>query len=274
MSIEKKLAEAGYKMLGSGESKEDLILSILNSGDIRYLKAIPFLIYNYELNIEKIYTKTNKKKLFGEIIAITRKIFRDEGINKQLPLFDENIELNLDEFKREFEMQKLASEKPSLLIEKQKIYAERDLQMWLSQLFTKKERQIMRRILEDMPVSKTDYEYYSRKTKKKLNSIINLQDFAKTLSSKSPKYDEDLFRLKKLLEEEIEKSDKHKDISLQRFFVSNNTISIFFQKKNEPNYSEDQLFNISISLKDIKSIKNQESLNLLEKYKGKEYDFT
>ena len=44
IDIEKKLAEAGYKMLGSGESKEGLILSILNRGDIRYLKAIPFLI--------------------------------------------------------------------------------------------------------------------------------------------------------------------------------------------------------------------------------------
>jgi len=88
-----------------------------------------------------------------------------------------------------------------MMIEKQKAYAERDLQIWLSRIFTKKEKQIMSRILAEKPVSRTDYEYYSRKTKKKLNGIINLQDFARTLSTKSPKYDTDLFKLKKLLEE-------------------------------------------------------------------------
>jgi len=271
IDIEKKLAETGYKMLGNGKSYDDLILSILKSGDTRYLKAIPFLIYNYELNIEKIYSKTDKKRLFGQILAITREIFKYEGIPKELPLFDEKSDLNFDEFKNEFDMQKLASEKPNLMLEKQKIYAERDLHMWLSQLFTKKERQIIRSILEERPVSKTDYEYYSRKTRKKLGSIMNLQDFAKTLYSKTPKYDEELFRLKRLLEEEIIKKEKHNDISIQRFFVSNNAASIFFQKKNDYNYSKNQLFNININLKDIK---NKEILILLGRYKENEHDFT
>ena len=43
--LEKKLAEAGYRMLGTAENKEELILDILNTKDYRYLKAIPFLIY-------------------------------------------------------------------------------------------------------------------------------------------------------------------------------------------------------------------------------------
>lgn len=269
IGIEKRLSEAGYKMLGSEKGKEELILSILNTGDIRYLKAIPFLIYNYNIDLEKIYSMTRKKKLLAQIISITKKIFQENQIDKPLPNIYGEGSLNEEEFKQEFEMQRLASEKPKLMIEKQKIYAERDLQMWLSQIFTKKERQIMKRILEEKPVSRTDYEYYSRKTKKKLNGIINLQDFAKTLSTKSPKHDDELFRLKKLLEAWLEKNKGHKNVSIQRFFSKGNNLSIFFQK----DYSEDQLFNTNILLKDIRNIQDQEILMFLEKYKGEEHDF-
>ncbi len=267
-NIEKKLTEAGYRMLGTDKDKEELILSILNSRNLRYLKAIPFLIYNYNIDLEKIYSKTNKKKLLAQIISITRKIFKEEGITKQLPSIDSASDFDYDDFKQEFRMQKIASEKPKLMIEKQKIYAERDLQMWLSQLFTKKEKQIIKSILEEKPVSRTDYEYYSRKTKKKLNSIINLQDFAKTLSSKSPHYEEDLFKLKKLLEDWLEKNGKYKKVSIQRFFISDSMLSIFFQQKTQ-HYLKEQGFNTQIELR---KIKNKESLKLLSIYK--EHDFT
>ena len=265
INIEKKLSEAGYKMLGTEKDKEELILSILNTEDIRYLKAIPFLIYNYNINLEKIYSKTKKKKLLAQIISITKKIFQENQIDKSLPNISGEGNLNEEEFEQEFKMQKLALEKPKLMIEKQKIYAERDLQMWLSQIFTKKERQIMKRILEDKPVSRTDYEYYSRKTKKKLSSIINLQDFAKTLSTESPKYDEDLFRLKRLLEGWVEKNDKHKEVSIQRFFISEDILSIFFENKT-PNYPKEHT-----QIK-LKAIKDNDILYLLNRYK--EYDFT
>lgn len=266
--IEKKLNEAGYRMLGTGRDKEKLILSILDSRNIRYLKAISFLIYNYNIDLEKIYSKTNKKKLLAQIITITRRIFKEEGITKKLPNIDSASDFDYDDFKQEFKMQKLASEKPKLMIEKQKIYAERDLQMWLSQLFTKKEKQIIKRILEEKPVSRTDYEYYSRKTKKKLSSIINLQDFAKTLFAKSPHYEKELFRLKKLLEDWIEKNKKYKKVLVQRFFISDGMLSIFFQQKTQHHLKE-QSFSTQIKLKEIK---NKEILKLVTIYK--EHDFT
>jgi len=267
-NIEKKLAEAGYKTLGTDKDKEELILTILNDGNLRYLKAIPFLIYNYNTDLEKIYSKTNKKKLLAQIITLTRRIFKEEGITKQLPNINSISDFDYDDFKQEFEMQKTASEKPRLMIEKQKIYAERDLEMWLSQLFTKKEKQIIKRILEEKPVSRTDYEYYSRKTKKKLNSIINLQDFARTLVSKSPHYEKDLFKLKKLLEQWLEKNEKYKKISIQRFFISDNTLSIFFQQETQE-YSKEQDFNTQINLR---KIKDKEILKLLKTHQ--EHDFT
>lgn len=263
IAIERGLADAGYRMHGLDESKEDLILSILSTGNMRYLKAMPFLIYSYPIDLERIYAKTKKKKLFAQIIAITRRIFGEEGILKQLPAIDETINFDYSDFKQEFEMQRLSSERQTTMLEKQKIYAERDLQMRLSQIFTRKEKQIIGRILGEKPVSRTDYEYYSRKTRKKLNSIINLYDFAMTLSTKSPKYDADLFKLKKMLEKEL-----GSNISIQKLFYSDGIISISYQKKSQ----KGQLLNAALGLKDIKKIPAKELIPLLEKYK--EQDFT
>ena len=162
--LEKKLAEAGYRMLGTAENKEELILDILKTKDFRYLKAIPFLIYKYNPNLDKINQETAQKNILGQIIEFTKKIFSEMGITRPLPNLIGKASLNYEEFKQEFELQRFNAEKPETMIEKQKAYAERDLQMWLYRLFTKKERQIMRRILAENPVSKTDYEYYHERS--------------------------------------------------------------------------------------------------------------
>lgn len=278
-AIEKQLSDTGYRMLGSDESKEQLILSILMSEDIRYLKAIPFLIYKYDLNLEKIYRKTAKKSIFGKIIAFTRKIFEENNISRPLLYSAGGADLDykeiekkyyeeFKEFKQEFELQKANLDKPKLLIEKQEIYAERDLQMRLSQLFTKKEKWIIRRILEEKPISRTDYEYYSRKTKKKLNSIINLQNFARTLYARAPKYDDELFALRKKLERWIEENSKDKGISILKYFIwDSDKLSISYRKE-DTRYSEEQIFN---TIRKINEIKDRDILNLLDKYK--EHDF-
>jgi len=258
--IEKKLSGAGYRMLGDNEEIEELILNILKTENIRYLKAIPFLIYKHKLDINKI----SKNRLFKEIIAITIKLFSEFNINGILETINKDDykinKLDYEEFRDEFELQLRNDRKPSFFIEKQKIYAERDLQMYLSQLFTKKEKQIIGRLLEEKPISRTDYEYYSRKTRKKLNSIIGLQDFAKTLYAKTPKYDEDLYNLKKNLEEWIENKSKDNDVSIIEFFLwDDNKISINYKKK-----MNDQIFNTIIK---ISLIKNNDILRLLNKYK-------
>ncbi|MEA3379007.1 MAG: hypothetical protein U9Q69_05225 [Nanoarchaeota archaeon] len=275
-AIEKKLAEAGYSMLGDNEDIEKLILNILETGNIRYLKAIPFLIYKHDINIRIIYKAgMNVMILFSAIMIITKRIFQELDIKKNipeyLPIETKKIEacmkkrlMNYKEFKQEFELQLRNETKPSSLIDKQKIYAERDLQMYLSRLFTKKEKQIIRRLLEGKSISRTDYEYYSRKTKKKLNSIIGLQDFAKTLYAKTPKCDEDLYHLKKKLEKWLENNSQDKDISIQNFFLwEDDKVSIDYKKKDK-RYSEDQSFN---TIRKINEIKDKELLNLLHKYK-------
>ncbi|MEA3514689.1 MAG: hypothetical protein U9R34_04385 [Nanoarchaeota archaeon] len=275
LNIENQLADAGYKMLGADEKNEKLILSILNTSNIRYLKAIPFLIYNQNPNLNHIYKRTKSKKLFCAIISITHKIFSEFKIPTIIPIsilsrsmsqadYELKFKLNYSEFRDEFEMQLRNEQKPELLINKQKIYAERNLQMYLSQIFTKKEKQIIKRILEEKPISRTDYEYYSRKTKKKFQSIISLQEFAQTLYALAPKYDESLFNLKKMIEKWLESYRKTKDISIDKYHIFDSD-SLFIMFKEG---SSQRLINTIVKLKEIK---DKEILRLLDVYR--ECDF-
>ncbi|MEK6961342.1 MAG: hypothetical protein AABX47_09305 [Nanoarchaeota archaeon] len=283
-AIEKKLAEAGYRMLGSDESIEKLIYDIICDGDIRYLKAVPFLIYKHRPDIDRIRSRcvgAGKDLLFQAIIAITARLFGEFKIDRVLPVYLEEdaredatrfnrlmkqAGLDYGEFRGEFEAQSRAG--PSLFIEKQKVYAERDIQMALSKLFTRKERQMIRRLMDDKPISKTDYEYYSRKTKKKLASIVDLQDLARALYSKTPKYDENLFRLKRLLEGWLEKDKGEEGVSILNFSVfDHDRLSVSFRKK-EGRYSSGQVFN---TIKRLKEIKDDEMLDLLKKYPMQEF---
>ncbi|MBT5021711.1 hypothetical protein HOK51_08655 [Candidatus Woesearchaeota archaeon] len=269
--IEKELDSAGYAMLGNGGKIEKLIINIINSKNMRYLKAIPFLIYKHDPDLISLSKKNKNKDLFNELLNITKKLFFDFNINKELPLISKvNTPiklLNYQEFKEEFELQMKNQTSSDLLIDKQKFHSERNLHFWLSQIFTNKEKQILQRILGDKPISRTDYEYYSRKTKKKIRSIINLQDFSKSLLEKAPKLDPDLFTLKSDLENWINKQEKTKIIVLN-YFTKEGLISISFRKiknlngKNSLSY-EKQTFNI---VKKLKEISDERITYLLNKY--------
>lgn len=194
ITVEKRLQEVGYRMLGDDASIDKLLIDILRTKNARYLKAIPFLIYKYGLNTSALQKKLNpdEEELFGTILNFTARIFKESNIEKNIDFGRESkgknhpSNLNYDEFKEEFELQLRNDLKPNLLIDSQKFDEERNLQFALSRLFTKKEREIIKRLQADGAVSKTDYEYYSRKTKKKLRSIIALHDFAMGISEKSP----------------------------------------------------------------------------------------
>lgn len=280
IELEKKLSQAGYRMLGANKNMTKitmLILDILKSENIRYLKAIPFLIYKHDIEIAPIYKAggTNIISLFSVMMIITERIFQEFNIKKDIPdhihfgiteteSYMKRKRLDYQEFKAEFELQLRNETKPDLFIEKQKIYAERDLQMHLSQIFTKKEKQIIRRLLEEKPISRTDYEYYSRKTKKKLNSIISLQDFARSIHSKTPKYDGDLYILKRKLEELIKQNSKAQDISVTEFYLLGNMLSIGYEQADNVHST----FAIKIGKK---LEKDKSLLELLDKYQ--KHDF-
>jgi len=251
-AIEKKLTETGYRML-SDTRIEDLVFDILKTQNTRYLKAIPFLLYRYKPDIHNIYKNIENKKLFHAILDITSKIFLECNIKKQLPKYvgKRDSDLNYSEFKDEFELQIRNENNNGLLIDRQKLDEEMNLQFSLSQLFTNKEKQIIRRLQEDKPISKTDYEYFSRKTRKKIRSIINLNNFANSIMLKMPHYDENLFLLKKKLED-----------------IAKGPINWFriVEKKI--------LINISGIIKEINinKINDKKTLDLLKKYES--HDFT
>jgi hypothetical protein len=185
-TIEQQLSHAGYALLGTNEINE-LILSLLEKKNTRYLKAIPFLIYIHKPNLDLIFEKTKEKKLLVEILAITKKIFQEKKISRELPDFKNNkITHDYNEFKQEFALQMHRSAPIKSSIDKEKIYAERNQEFQLSILFTPKEKELLKHLLDEKRFSKTEYEYYSRKTKKKLYAIIQLQELAKALSVISP----------------------------------------------------------------------------------------
>ncbi len=196
--IDTELISAGYQMLGDNKI-ENLILSILKTKNERYLKALPFLIYLHSPDISFIKIKTKQKALFHEIIKITIKIFNDSKLYKKASKLNSNLEnnpiknsnnkikLNYNDFLNEFILQHNKANGPDLIIDKEKIHSERSTQMNLSIIFTNKEKEIIQKILNESPINKTESEYYSRKTKKKLFAITSLQNLAKTMLSISPK---------------------------------------------------------------------------------------
>ena len=278
-TIEKKLNEAGYRMLGDNNQIEILIIDILKNENVRYLKAIPFLLYKYKLDVHNIYKKIKNKELFNVILNITGRILQSKNIESILPFYtgldkkkekkyNQMFDINYEEFRDEFELQLQNEKKTPLFLDKQNIIAERELQFHLSQIFTEKEKEIIKRILEDKPISKTDYEYFSRKTKKKLYSIINLYDFAKTLFTLSPNYDNTLFRLKKKLEEWLGKESNKAGIIILSFFLWNNGNIISIDYKMKQKELDSKIYSMDIN---TKKIKDKEMIQLLKKYER--YDF-
>jgi len=184
MDLEEKLSHAGYRMLGSDYASK-LIEEILASGTTRHLKAIPVLIARYPVDIKALLDSTTHKELLEHVLTITQQIFEDRSLPKIVPQFTPRTgKFSLQEFKEEFELQQHT---PQFIADKEKVLLERETQYYLSQLFTSKEREIIMSVLEGNPVRKTEYEYFSRKTKKKLKAIVHLQRLALSLADSSPK---------------------------------------------------------------------------------------
>lgn len=183
LEIEKKLSRYGFNMLGDEKEIIELIKDISESENERYLKAIPYLIYKYNLNDNELKSTIKNKKKYEWIISLTKKIFDSENIKNDFPNIKKEIK-DYEEYLQEFRNQKKINSQSNLLIDKQKINAERQLEFSLSKIFTEKEKEIIKKIIDEKTLTKTEYEYYSRKTKKKLESITILNDFAKTIYNK------------------------------------------------------------------------------------------
>lgn len=221
--IKKGLKEIGYKSSEiTGKKKtEDLILNILKTRDARLIKSIPFIIYRsspeplpfleYVLDLDKLIKNSMKnKKIMGNAAAIlimTMAVFKQccpnnmwirriglaLGKNKQFRQSKsyEGIIRDLNEYIDEFTMQKEAYEyeQKTKLPQEITISKERDIQFARSKIFTRKEKEILDRINFGDKLTRTEYNYFISKTKKKLESIIILKEYAETMLRKKAKFE-------------------------------------------------------------------------------------
>lgn len=256
--IKYKLGKLGYTFFEVGEEIiiDTLIIELIKSGDSRYVKAIPFLIYQSyvelgkkpSLDLEKLHWSAKESGLEKEVNAVlyvTMEIFKatedrkdmvrsisfylkkyssekekrifellfknktgsadrefeDYARNKKINWLDFNEMLeeyrkdkminwmDLGEMSSDFLMHKSLKEiqERRTLKERLDISRSRDMMMHLSEIFSPRQREIIQKIIDEKPLSKTEYEYYIRVIKKRLDAIVELKDLAETAIKKKPK---------------------------------------------------------------------------------------
>ncbi|MCK5022848.1 MAG: hypothetical protein KAS04_01610 [Candidatus Aenigmarchaeota archaeon] len=238
--IKYNLGKFGYTFFEIAEKNivDNLIIEIIKNKKKRYMKAIPFIIYqSYTesskkpyLNMKNLYMKSMESNLIREVNAmlyITSEIFIISGdredmirdISKYLEEHSSEKEINIfeiifknkegtasiefedyakndkinwidfGEFLNDFMMHKSLREShgKKTLKESIEISHNRDILIYLSRLFSPKQREIIEKIINEKPLDKTEYEYYIRIIKKRLNAIAELKKLAETAMGKRPK---------------------------------------------------------------------------------------
>ncbi len=238
--IKHKLGRLGYTFFEIGERilVDNLIVEILKSGERRYMKAIPFIIYQSHtdpskkpfLDMKKLRERAVESGLKIEtnaVLYITREILktageRDDliaGISSYLEKHSSKNELryfgmlfkneagmsdiwfeeyarngninwiDLEEFLDDFLMHKSLKENQErrTLKESVDVSSNRSMLIYLSRLFSPKQREIIQKVIEETPIDKTEYEYYIRVIKKRLEAMAELEELAETVLKKRPK---------------------------------------------------------------------------------------
>jgi len=130
-----------------------------------------------------------KRNISEKELTSFRKRKNENQYLKNLSFKISNLTSFFEETYKDFVMNKKALE----FEEKSKIYEEfskskeLDLKFALSKLFKKKQREILGKILSEKRLTKTEYEYYIRIIKKKLDAIIQLKEIAETVLRKKAK---------------------------------------------------------------------------------------
>ncbi len=239
-AIKYRLGELGYMFFETGEeiAIESLIIDLMKSGEKRYMKAIPFLIFqSYDdpgkkprFDLEKLHQQVKENDLEKEVNAIlyvAMEIFRASGdradmiksissyLKKHSPekekrifemLFknktapaDPGFEayaknkminwLDIEEMSDDFLMHKRLKEMQDKLTLKERldVSGSRSMMIRLSEIFTPRQRGIIQKIIDEKPLGKTEYEYYIRIIKKRLDAIAELRELADAVAKKKPK---------------------------------------------------------------------------------------
>lgn len=144
--------------LGSQKHKRDFHRLMLLSGALFSFYHLSFL---WLTKLQKGFSKEDR--------ALVREWKQNLSRNEVLQFND--VELDPDRLKRVFELYfENKAEKEKRRKEK---YAELSLEYALSQLLSPKQKDLFKKRLNGLPLSKTEQEYYSRTVKKKVVALAN-----------------------------------------------------------------------------------------------------
>lgn len=194
-----ELERYGYGLMHTEKkSPEELIPDIIKSGEPRLIYAIPIILLNTapeELNLEAMSGRIPKRLTSG-ILYLTLLLYREESIamdlqDKLLRYTGEipelstefsrggNIEIlpkltiNARSLRENFRNYLLLQKRRDMLSEKIGLSLEMKTRHQLSRLFSKKQREILLKKLNQETLTKTEKEYFSRTIKPKLEAILN-----------------------------------------------------------------------------------------------------
>jgi hypothetical protein len=201
------LSKLGFSMLEPDEDVDvhETLATVVKEYDTRLWEGFPVLLANaaesYQFDLEKVekqLTKKEQKLRFHHLILLSgslysfyhlsfpwwnrlKKNLTDEdktllrkwrnflAHNKTLEFKD--VKLNPERLKGLFELYyEKKAEKDKQRIAK---YEELSLEYALSQIFSPKQKELFKKRLEGLPLTKTEQEYYSRRVKKKVVALAN-----------------------------------------------------------------------------------------------------
>lgn len=224
-TIKYKLGKLGYSLFELDEdiNIEKLFMDLIKLKDLRYIKSIPFILFQHQdFNLSALLELAKKNSITKEInllLYISNIIFKKQGLDNSLlikylreyltkkeisqfkrlerRILDKKLErlsfkisnTFFDEVYNDFLMHKTSFEleKKSKIIEQISKSKELETQFALSKLFKRKQKEIISKILNEKELTKTEYEYYIRIIKKRLDAIIQLKDIAQIVIRKKTK---------------------------------------------------------------------------------------
>ncbi len=214
------LASYGYPLLMPKSNKaEDLLENLLEQDDHRFLEGFPVVLLNALQNTDRLeweqadwnpskYSEKTRTRLLhllslscflfnryhvgnpynSRALKLVNKFPNGRGVSqKAVEQFEHSeggnfngTDLNFERFKNTFETYVVQSFKTQEVDQQRNLY-EREL--LLSQLFTARQKGLLRKKLEKQPLTKTEKEYFSRVVKKRLRALANeeVHKFARKL---------------------------------------------------------------------------------------------
>ncbi|MBN2419650.1 MAG: hypothetical protein JXL81_09720 [Deltaproteobacteria bacterium] len=201
------LTKLGLPMFEAGDEPDvnNTIAKVVKSNDMRLWEGFPVLLANaaekYGFSLEQIEKELDNKKqkgLFHNLVLLAGALFNHYHLSfpwwsrfkKDLSIEDKdrvrvwrtcltndqslklkNVEFDSIRLKKMFDL--YFEEKVEKDRRQKEKYEELSLEYALSQVFPPKQKELFKKKLDGLPLTKTEQEYYSRRVKKKVVALAN-----------------------------------------------------------------------------------------------------